>query len=71
MLTPPCGSRQNITGKYKVTFLPDRKEIEVEEGVTLLEADEETEVYINSLYGGQGLCGERLDKSMLQIYSTY
>ncbi len=42
----------------KVTFLPFRKEIEVEEGVTLLEAAEEAGVYINSLCGGQGLCGE-------------
>ena len=42
----------------KVTFLPFGKEIEVEEGVTLLEAAEEAGVYINSLCGGQGLCGE-------------
>ena len=36
-------------GKYKVTFLPDRKEIEVEEGVTLLEAAAKAGIYINSL----------------------
>ena len=45
-------------GKYKVTFLPEQKEVEVEDGVTLLEAAEEAGVYINSLCGGQGLCGE-------------
>ena len=45
-------------GKFKVTFLPDHKEIEVKEGVTLLEAAELAGVYINSLCGGQGLCGE-------------
>ncbi|MBA7688497.1 Na(+)-translocating NADH-quinone reductase subunit F [subsurface metagenome] len=45
-------------GKYKVTFLPDQKKAEVEEGVTLLEAAEEAGAYINSLCGGQGLCGE-------------
>ena len=45
-------------GKYKVTFLPDETEIEVEEGMSLLEAAEKAGVYINSLCGGQGLCGE-------------
>ncbi len=44
--------------KYKVTFLPDGNETEVGEGVTLLEAAEQAGVYINSLCGGQGLCGE-------------
>ena len=58
-------------GKYKVTFLPDRKEVEVAGDITLIEAAEEAGVYINSLCGGQGLCGERLDKSRLQIHSTY
>ena len=42
-------------GKFKVTFLPDHKETEVEEGVTLLDAAELAGVYINSLCGGQGL----------------
>ena len=45
-------------GKYKIRFLPDQREAEVEEGVVLLEAAEEAGVYINSLCGGQGLCGE-------------
>jgi uncharacterized 2Fe-2S/4Fe-4S cluster protein (DUF4445 family) len=45
-------------GKYKVTFLPDNKEVEVEESTSLLEAAEKAGVYINSLCGGQGLCGE-------------
>ena len=44
--------------KYKVKFLPDEKESEVGEGVTLLEAAEKAGVYINSLCGGEGLCGE-------------
>ncbi len=44
--------------KYKVKFLPDGTEVEVEEDVTLLEAAEMAGVYINSLCGGQGLCGE-------------
>jgi uncharacterized 2Fe-2S/4Fe-4S cluster protein (DUF4445 family) len=44
--------------KYKVKFLPDDKEVEVAEGTTLLEAAERAEIYINSLCGGEGLCGE-------------
>ncbi len=45
-------------GSYRVTFLPDQTEIEVEEGISLLDAAEKAGVYINSLCGGQGLCGE-------------
>lgn len=41
----------------KVTFLPDEKEIEVEAGSTLIEAAEKAGVYINSLCGGNGVCG--------------
>ncbi|OGO19920.1 MAG: hypothetical protein A2144_12800 [Chloroflexi bacterium RBG_16_50_9] len=44
--------------KYKVTFLPGNEEVEVDEGLTLFEAAEKAGVYINSLCGGQGLCGE-------------
>lgn len=44
--------------KYKVIFLPDHKEVEVDEGISLLEAAEKAEVYINSVCGGEGLCGE-------------
>ena len=44
--------------KHKVTFLPDGKEAEVEEGVTLLRAAEQAGVHIDSLCGGEGLCGE-------------
>ena len=44
--------------KYKVTFLPDKKTVEVEAGTTLLQAAEVAGVYINSLCGGEGLCGE-------------
>ena len=44
--------------KYKVVFLPENKEIEVNEGTTLLMAAEEAGIFINSLCGGEGLCGE-------------
>ena len=44
--------------RYIVTFLPDNKNIEVESDATLLQAVEEAGIIINSLCGGDGLCGE-------------
>jgi len=44
--------------RYKVTFLPDNVEVDVDEGTTLLDAAEKAGIYINNLCGGQGLCGE-------------
>jgi len=44
--------------KYKVMFLPDQKEAEVDEGTTLFEAAEKVGVYLNSLCGGEGVCGK-------------
>ena len=44
--------------RYTVTFLPDNKNIEVESDATLLQAAEEAGIIINSLCGGDGLCGE-------------
>jgi uncharacterized 2Fe-2S/4Fe-4S cluster protein (DUF4445 family) len=43
---------------YKVTFLPEKKEAEVEGGVTIMEAAEKAEVHINNLCGGNGVCGK-------------
>jgi len=43
---------------YNVTFLPDGKEVEVEEGITLMQAAEKAGAYINSLCGGKGVCGK-------------
>jgi ferredoxin len=42
----------------KVTFLPDRRGVEVDDGVTLFEAAEKAGVYISSLCGGEGVCGK-------------
>jgi uncharacterized 2Fe-2S/4Fe-4S cluster protein (DUF4445 family) len=42
----------------KVTFLPEGKKVEVEEGVTLFEAAEKAGVYLDSLCGGEGVCGK-------------
>ena len=53
----------------KVIFLPDRKEIIIEEGITLLEAADLAGVHINNLCGGQGVCGEckvRITKGIVE-----
>jgi uncharacterized 2Fe-2S/4Fe-4S cluster protein (DUF4445 family) len=44
--------------EYSVTFLPDNKKIKVADGVTLLFAAAEAGIIIDSLCGGDGLCGE-------------
>jgi uncharacterized 2Fe-2S/4Fe-4S cluster protein (DUF4445 family) len=43
---------------YKITFLPDDKEVEVEEGATILQAAEQAGIAVDTLCGGEGLCGE-------------
>lgn len=42
---------------YRITFLPDEKSVEVEPGTTLIEAAEKAGIHINSLCGGEGVCG--------------
>ena len=64
---------------HKVTFLPDGRDVEVEEGTTLLQAAEKADVHLNSLCGGEGLCGEcrvrvvsghaRADKFAIGLFS--
>jgi len=44
--------------KFKVTFLPSEKTAEVEKGETLLEAAKQANVFINSICGGDGICGK-------------
>ena len=44
--------------KYRVTFFPYERSIEVEEGTTLAEAAQSADVFINNLCGGEGVCGE-------------
>ncbi len=43
--------------KFKVTFYPDNKTIEVEKEKTILQASLSAGVYINSSCGGDGVCG--------------
>jgi len=42
---------------FKLKFLPDGKEVEVEGGTTLMEAAQNAGVHINNLCGGNGVCG--------------
>jgi len=43
--------------KFKVTFYPDNKSIEVDKGKTILSVAISAGVYINSSCGGDGVCG--------------
>jgi len=44
--------------KIKVTFLPQGETVEVERGITFLEAAAKAGVYVNSICGGDGICGK-------------
>jgi len=44
--------------KFKITFYPDNKTIEVEKDKTILSAAISAGVYINSTCGGEGVCGK-------------
>ena len=44
--------------KYKVLFLSEQREIEVEQGSSLLEAARNAGIYISSYCGGEGVCGK-------------
>lgn len=43
---------------YKVTFLPHKIDIEVEEGANLIRAAMEAGVHVNASCGGEGVCGK-------------
>lgn len=43
--------------KFKITFYPDNKTVEVEKGVNLLSAAISAGIHINSSCGGDGVCG--------------
>ncbi|MEW6143303.1 MAG: ASKHA domain-containing protein [Chloroflexota bacterium] len=45
-------------GKFKVTFLPGQVEVEVDSGVTIMDAAKKAGVNINSVCGGEGVCGQ-------------
>ncbi|MGE5307834.1 MAG: ASKHA domain-containing protein [Deltaproteobacteria bacterium] len=59
--------------KFKVTFLPDKKTVEVERHKTVLSAAISAGIYINSVCGGDGVCGKCkiiLRKGILSSPST-
>lgn len=44
--------------KFKVTFYPDKKTVEVEGGKTILSAALSARIHLNSSCGGDGVCGK-------------
>lgn len=44
--------------EFRILFLPYRKEVIVAEEMTLMEAAEKAGLYLNSLCGGEGVCGK-------------
>ena len=44
--------------KFRITFFPYEKSVDVEEGTTIAEAAQSNDVFINNLCGGEGVCGE-------------
>ncbi|OPX35862.1 MAG: hypothetical protein B1H11_08515, partial [Desulfobacteraceae bacterium 4484_190.1] len=44
--------------KYIINFFPSNQSTEVEEGITIAEAAQQADVFINNLCGGQGVCGK-------------
>jgi uncharacterized 2Fe-2S/4Fe-4S cluster protein (DUF4445 family) len=43
---------------FRVRFLPDRQEISVNDGQTLLDAARQANVYVGAICGGEGTCGK-------------
>jgi len=43
---------------FRVRFLPDDREVVVEQGKTLLDAAREANVYVGAICGGEGACGK-------------
>ena len=43
---------------FKITFYPEKRTCEVEKGVTVLSAAQSAGIYINSVCGGDGICGK-------------
>ncbi|ODS34318.1 MAG: ferredoxin [Candidatus Scalindua rubra] len=43
---------------FKIHFLPNDKYVEIEKGNTVLDASHKANIYINSICGGDGICGK-------------
>ena len=44
--------------KHTITFFPENKSVDVDEGISIAEAARLAEVFINNLCGGEGVCGQ-------------
>jgi uncharacterized 2Fe-2S/4Fe-4S cluster protein (DUF4445 family) len=58
-------------GKHTVVFQPGGVKVEVTTGISLLDAATKAGVYVNSLCGGEGVCGKyrkTLDMKELHVY---
>ena len=44
--------------KHSIVFIPGEIEVEVEDGTTILDAAKKADVNINSVCGGEGVCGQ-------------
>jgi uncharacterized 2Fe-2S/4Fe-4S cluster protein (DUF4445 family) len=51
-------AKKKQTKTFSVHFLPDDVAVNVPEGATILEAAHAANIYINSVCGGEGLCGK-------------
>lgn len=51
-------SQTHSPQSFKVTFLPYNVTVETKRGVTVLEAAHKANIYINSICGGDGICGK-------------
>ncbi|NOZ21199.1 MAG: DUF4445 domain-containing protein [Planctomycetes bacterium] len=49
---------ESVGAPCKVCFLPDDVQVEVPRGETILAAAQKAKVYINSICGGDGICGK-------------
>lgn len=44
--------------RHRITFLPEKKSLEVDAGITIAEAAQRAGIFLNNLCGGEGVCGE-------------
>ena len=47
-----------IMNKVQITFLPSNRKVEVERGTTILDAARQADLHIQSVCGGDGVCGK-------------
>lgn len=51
-------SKDAVLDRYKVTFLPSGVEVDVDGGATIMDAARKAGININSICGGEGVCGQ-------------